>query len=165
MRRVRWCPRRLASAAPRAAATAALLVSLVSLAACDESSDLGQTCRMTIPAAERGGLAQELPAARVERAELDYVAFGTAECDNLVCLRTAGSPNPENENGGARGYCSAPCVSQRDCEPNFRGEDGALTCEELMPNVEQLRRDDLESFEAVFGPGTSTRYCILRRSR
>jgi hypothetical protein len=130
--------------------------------ACTVERDLGQTCKMTRPDPD-GGVALALEAERVSNPNLDYISFGAAECDDQVCLRTSRSANPEHEQGTARGYCSAPCIEASDCEPDFTGKKGTMRCEQVLPDLEQMKKDDPQAYEETFGAGASTRYCVLPR--
>jgi len=144
---------------------AALLV--VGLGACQAEKDLGQTCKMTRPNPIAGEAPIELEADQVADGSFDYMAFGAAECDDLVCLRTSGSANPENEEGRARGYCSAPCIDASDCDPDYLGNKGTMRCEQVLPDQEfldALRRSDPETYEKTFGSGAAAKYCVLPRT-
>jgi hypothetical protein len=139
--------------------------SLLSLAGCQAERDLGLECRMTKPT-EAGP--EDILASSVEDPNLDYMALGSAECDDLVCVRTAGSENPENVDGKARGYCTAPCIDARDCEPDFEGRTGTMGCERLLPDqefLETLKQSDPELYEKTFGSGVSAKYCVKPRVR
>jgi hypothetical protein len=143
------------------ASTIAVLLA-AGLAGCSVETDLGQTCKMTRPDTE-GGAPIELEASSITSETLDWISFGAAECDDLVCVRTAGSPNPAHENGMARGYCTKPCIDASDCAPDFQGRKGAMGCEQLLPDLEELKRTNPEEYERIFGSGTATNYCVLPR--
>lgn len=83
-----------------------LLALAVSLASCG-TSDLGSPCEM--PASVEAG-----------EPAFDYLYLGTAECDDLVCLRRKGTTSS---------VCSRACLDESDCEPGF-------ACVKLVPSVE-----------------------------
>lgn len=135
----------------------------VGLAGCETTKDLGATCAMTRPG-DNGP--EEIDESKVADDRIDYLALGSAECDDLVCIRTSGSANPENELGKARGYCTAPCIDDLDCEPDFEGNK-TLSCDELLlddPFLVALKESDPVTYEQVFGTGASARYCVKPRT-
>lgn len=145
---------------------AVLALSLLMLAGCQAEKDLGQECRMTTrpPNSDQS---VDIDATSVSDPNFDYVALGSAECDDLVCVRTAGSVNPENVEGKARGYCTAPCIDNSDCQPDFQGKKGTLSCERLLPDeafLAQLKASDPGLFERTFGSSVSAKYCVKPRS-
>lgn len=93
----------------------AAVLAAASLAACNPPSDLGKVCALTID----GGLW----VAAVSQTD-DYFFNGTAECENLVCLRSAASPLAPGY-----GICSGPCTPQVPNDPNSPSDDcaGGLT--------------------------------------
>ncbi len=86
----------------------ALAVTLV--AACDPPTDLGNTCVLQNPDGGPGGW-------DVTSSANDYYNNATAECQNLVCLRPAGSPLD-----AGLGFCSSPC-SPDSSSPNSHSDD------------------------------------------
>jgi len=136
---------------------------LVSFAGCEMTKDLGATCAMTKPGDDGP---EEIDEDKVADTRIDYIALGSAECDDLVCIRTSDSANPENELGKARGYCTAPCIDDLDCEPDFEGNK-TLKCERLLLDetfLSALKENDPETYEQIFGSGASAKYCIKPRT-
>lgn len=144
----------------------ALAVLAVALFTCTGEKDLGLTCKMTSPC--DASTPCPIPEARVlANTAVDYIALGSAECDDLACIRTRGSQNPANEEGIAHGYCTAPCIDNSDCSPNYEGKKGKLVCDQLMMDrayMDQLQRDNPVLYEQTFGSGASSNYCILPRA-
>jgi hypothetical protein len=129
------------------------------LLGCEATKDLGATCAMTRPGDDGP---EEIDESKVVDDRIDYLALGSAECDDLVCIRTSGSANPENELGKARGYCTASCIDDLDCEPDFEGKK-TLVCEELLLDeafLAALKENDPTTYEQIFGSGASARYCV-----
>lgn len=140
----------------RSAAVAFALGAGVALGACRASTDLGVTCKMT-------GVTPE----KVQNPGIDYIALGSAECDDLVCIRTAGSANPTNGAGEAHGYCTKSCIDSTDCSPDYQGGNNKLVCQRLLLDqafLDQFKQRDPKGYEATFGSGASSRYCILPSS-
>ncbi|MBI5547665.1 MAG: adventurous gliding motility lipoprotein CglC [Deltaproteobacteria bacterium] len=137
------------TSSPRASLT--ILLATLAVTSCQAKTDLGQTCKMTKPCDTPPC---PIPEDKVARTDIDYVALGSAECDDLVCIRTAGSENPPNDNKEARGYCTAACLDDLSCQPDFQGLTGQLKCEKLL----------LENAEAIFGSGAASKYCVKPRA-
>lgn len=143
-----------------------ILALLAFVAGCTTKGDLGANCRMTRSASTPEAPPTPVQESAVQNPALDYISFGAAECDNLVCLRTAGSTNPSNQDGEAIGYCSAPCVTDADCDATGDGVEGSLVCATVLPEMSALAEDDPVLYDQIFSPGTgaSNRYCILPRA-
>ena len=157
-------PRPTSSFKPSASSLLALALFLAP--GCTPSTDLGQTCKMTKPPPTEGGEPVEIDESEVGNTSVDYVALGSAECDDLVCIRTASSNNPPNDAGKARGYCTAPCIDETNCEYDYLGGRNKLTCARLLLSeefIKALQQEDPETFERVFGSSASAKYCILPR--
>ncbi|MBI5546601.1 MAG: adventurous gliding motility lipoprotein CglC [Deltaproteobacteria bacterium] len=162
---------------------ASTLVGLAALAltACSATTDLGQTCKMTKPCKEAGCTKPvNILQSEVEKnTGLDYVALGSAECDDLVCIRTANSLNPDpvcpNEGDTtcpaservAMGYCTSGCLDEANCRPDFQGKSDTMQCNQLLLSdsyLNQLKTEDPDTYNRVFGSGASANYCILPRT-
>jgi hypothetical protein len=74
----------------------------------------------------------------------DFISFGTAQCEDFVCVRDANIKKTGIATADALGYCSRPCVpkgsfgcaaenSADDSDPNKR-----LSCRALLLNEETL---------------------------
>jgi len=107
-------------------ATIALALTLAStlLAGC-QSPDVGQRCELlwnTAPGAP--------PAPTPATIASEYFETGNAACDNLVCIVSPQAPGARYYDcaGTQCGYCSKPCVSDKDC---FQSETG-LVCRQIV---------------------------------
>ncbi len=81
------------------------------LAACDPPTDLGNPCVLQNPDGGPGGWT-------ATSSTNDYYNNATAECQNLVCLRPAGSPLD-----AGLGFCSSPCTPDSSSDPNSPSDD------------------------------------------
>ena len=90
---------------PRSFALAAVL-----FAACDPPTDLGNPCVLQNPDGGPGGW-------DATSSTDDYYKYATAECQNLVCLRPAGSPLD-----AGLGICSSSCTPEGS-SPNSHSDD------------------------------------------
>jgi len=106
-------------------ASSALALTLASslLAGC-QSPDVGQRCELLWNAS--GSTPPPTPATVAS----DYFETGNAGCDNLVCIVSPQAPGARYYDcaGTQCGYCSKPCVSDKDC---FKSETG-LVCRQIV---------------------------------
>jgi hypothetical protein len=158
-------------------ATFVALVALLALSGCAKT-DLGQTCAMTKPKPAGGCPAGESstgPTCPITWAEIedqagtkDIVALGSPVCDDLVCVHSAhssGDPAADDK-GNAQGYCTACCLTDADCDPDFQGNKGTMTCAQLLLSdafMQQLKDNDPATYQKLFGDGACSHYCILPR--
>lgn len=88
----------------------------------------------------------------------DYISFGVAECDNLTCVRSRGTPLPSSEAEPA-GACSGECITDADCQ----GVDGGYICRELVFDDAFLGslRETLseEEYERYLGRIQNAKFC------
>lgn len=93
--------------------------------------------------------------------EKDYISFGVAECDNLTCVRSRGSPLPETEAQPA-GACSGECITDADCQ----GLEPGYVCRELVFDDAFLSslRDSLSDaeYERYLGRIQNAKFCAKR---
>jgi hypothetical protein len=87
-----------------------ILAVAVFLTACDPPTDLGNPCVLPNPDGGPG-------AWTATSSSNDYYNDATAECQNLVCLRPAGSPLD-----AGLGFCSSPCTPANS-SPNSPSDD------------------------------------------
>jgi hypothetical protein len=111
------------------------------LAGC-QSPDVGQRCELlwnTSPGAP--------PAPTPATISSEYFETGNTACDNLVCIVSPQDPGGKYYDcaGTQCGYCSKPCVSDKDC---FKSETG-LVCRQIVLDP---------AFIAGLDPETRTRY-------
>jgi hypothetical protein len=94
-----------------------------------QSPDVGQTCSLDIQ--DTAG---------------DYLETGKTECENLVCIRSAGR---------ADAYCSKPCVSNDDCAS---GETG-LVCRAVVLDPEFMASLPPDVRDKYLGDVRFSDYC------
>jgi hypothetical protein len=106
-------------------ASSALALTLASslLAGC-QSPDVGQRCELLWNSS--GSTPPPTPATVAS----DYFETGNAGCDNLVCIVSPQAPGDRYYDcaGSQCGYCSKPCVSDKDC---FKSDTG-LVCRQVV---------------------------------
>lgn len=90
-----------------------------------QSADVGQRCELLWNTAT-GAPAAPTPATIAS----EYFENGNTGCDNLVCIVSPQDPGERYYEcaGSQCGYCSKPCVSDKDC---FMSETG-LVCRQVV---------------------------------
>ncbi len=132
----------------------ASLASLAALTAC-QGPDVGQKCTLSWaqPPAPPPPSAASLYAA----CGADYVEFYAANgCENLVCIlspEAAGTKYGYTEPGV--GYCSKPCVSNRDCYQS----QTELICESVVLDSAFIAQLDPATRERYLGEVQYSSYC------
>jgi hypothetical protein len=145
---------------PSRCAAAAFALSALALGACAKT-DLGSTCKMTEPC--DAGVCPITPG-QVSNTAVDYIAFGAADCDDLVCLRSAGTKNPDNDTAQAKGYCTTPCINNDNCSPDYQGHSDQLQCQRLLLDQDFLNAlQDGGLYQEFFPNGVSSTYCVKPR--
>lgn len=152
------------------------IVFLLSAGTCAET-DIGAPCQLektrldpTIPGCENVGpedVSAHPECFRPNLSDLeqgrdkDFISFGVAECDNLICVRSRGSPLPQSE-AEPTGACSNECITDADCQ----GFEPGYVCRELVFDDAFLRslRDTLseEEYERYLGRIQNAKFCARR---
>lgn len=135
------------------------LVGFLYTAGCKPETDIGQACRMTKPC--KPGPTCPIAESEMSDPSQDYLSLGVSECDDLVCVRTANSG--AEENGEGYGYCSKSCIDSTDCEYDYEGNKNGFGCQQLLLSesyMQQLRENNPEAYDRVFGSGASSKYCV-----
>lgn len=125
---------------------AALLASSFFFLACPPRGDLGNPCKMprrtdagTTNLTEKEVRARTGTAANATR---DFLAFGSIDCDDLLCVRDATYASDAGDDAEALGYCSKPCDIGAACpssnpDDDMRG-DRRLNCRPLLLDEQTL---------------------------
>jgi hypothetical protein len=105
------------------------------------------------------------------RINQDFISFGAVECENLACVRTAGTELQTSGEGDAiqvLGYCSTPCNvgSATDCTVTSpqTAEDvkATLACRPLLLDelaLADLKKNDPDTYRGIFGENESANFC------
>ena len=161
---------------PRKPLLLSISLLLLSAGTCSET-DIGAPCQLqktrmdpTIPGCQDvrpGDLNTRPECFRPNLADLeegrdkDFISFGVAECDNLICVRSRGSPLPQSEAEPA-GICSNECITDADCQ----GADPGYICRELVFDDDFLRslRETLseEEYERHLGRIQNAKFCARK---
>jgi hypothetical protein len=135
-----------------------LLASVCALAAC-QKPDVGARCTLTWMV--NGGTKPPTPAT----AAGDYFESGNVACDDLICIV---SPSPAGSRYGACvdepnyagcGYCSKPCVSNKDCYSSSTG----LVCDQIVLDPAFLATLDPATKQRYLGEISFSSYCVVPR--
>ena len=158
---------------PYAVAWVLVVASLgAGLTGCRVQTDLGVECLLVRKGAVEGETAY-ITNAEVKPGQ-EYISFGAAQCDDLVCVRDANFPvDSANPGQPAKGYCSKHCVPQdgpslNDSCPAANADDdrkdspNRLTCREVLLDPETLaayKAADPVGYEEHFPPDVTPYYC------
>jgi hypothetical protein len=154
---------------------------------CEVSSDIGKPCVLVRKAtkAELDAEPGSEPFRFIMESQLtqglDFISFGSVQCEDLVCVRDANyDPKLTDEEKkdlskvAATGYCSKPCVENSDTALT---NNCAVTTSEALPEVKErmacrpmlldqqaldaLRANDRATYRAYFGDNTSPAFCAV----
>jgi hypothetical protein len=101
----------------------------------------------------------------------DFISFGSVECENLVCVRSAGTEVQTAGEGEAitvLGYCSEACnlTSTTDCSvthPDTATDvKSSMGCRALLLDeiaLADLKKNDPATYESIFGRNESPNFC------
>ncbi len=121
-----------------------VITSLIVLSACRPVSDLNKRC-VLIKRNPDGGTPLPLRESEVRNAQgqnKDFIAVGSLDCDDLICVRDSFLVSDASTESPAEGYCSRACIPAKPC-PSFdealdKGPS-ALSCRALLLSPETLR--------------------------
>ncbi|MFO0581613.1 MAG: adventurous gliding motility lipoprotein CglC [Anaeromyxobacter sp.] len=133
------------------------VVAAVTLGACQDP-DVGRPCRLSWNAGN------DPPAPTPQTAAGDYFETGNLGCDDLVCIV---SPAPAgarysscaDATNGVCGYCSKPCVSNRDCSTDKTG----LVCDLLLLDPAFVATLDDATRQRYLSDVAFSSYCVVPR--
>jgi hypothetical protein len=135
------------------------LVPLLALLACD-TPDVGQRCVLTWNQSweEDGTAAPPTP----DTATGDYFETGNVSCDNLVCIVSPAITGSKYAtcSGDACGYCSKPCVSNKECYTSKT----QLVCDTVVLDDAFIATLDDATRVRYLGDVTSSYYCVVQRA-
>lgn len=134
------------------------LIALLTASACDKP-DVGARCVLAWNQNwETDGTP---PPPKPSTAQGDYFETGNLGCDDLVCIVSPAAPGTKygSCSGTACGYCSKPCVSDRDC---YTGSTG-LKCQQLILDPTFLATLDEITKQRYLGETQNINYCVVPR--
>lgn len=121
----------------------ALAVSSVLGASCKPATDLNNRC-VLVKRNPDGGTPVTLRESEVRAAQganKDFIAVGSLDCDDLICVRDSFFSSDAGLDDPAEGYCSRQCVVGSLCpssDPNLDKGPKALNCRSLLLSPETL---------------------------
>lgn len=155
-------------ALPALLSIAALIVPM--LFGCTNAGDNGRPCFLVKRDPADTNPDDGVDRVRVTEGEIgqgtDFISFSATECEDLVCVREAGTAASGNPSTEAVGKCSRPCVGE-GAECPSAVSDLTLSCRALLLDVETLskvRQADPVRFESAFGGTTSPFFCVADRA-
>lgn len=117
----------------------ALLLAL----ACKPATDLNKPCNLVKKG--DGGIAfitEGDVQNRLKNHPLDFITFGSVDCEDLTCVRDPSFPAGADLTAPAKGYCSTVCIEGSTCRSFDDSYDKdpatALTCRALLLDAATL---------------------------
>lgn len=90
----------------------------------------------------------------------DYIEFNAANgCENLVCILSPAVGTSYASRGPGVGYCSKPCVANRDC---YQADTG-LVCRAIVLDPDFMAALDPETRARYLGEIQYSSYCALEK--
>lgn len=138
-----------------ASLTVLALSTLLALPACDKP-DVGSRCQLAWNANWKQDGTPPPPTPTT--AQGDYFESGNTDCDDLICILSPAKPEAKYGkcSGEACGYCSKPCVSNRDC---YSGDTG-LVCDQVVLDPTFIATLDAQTAERYLGEIRTSNYCV-----
>ncbi len=126
-----------------------LIAPLAVLSGC-QSPDVGAECMLS--------WGNPATAPKASEVQADYVEFNAANgCENLVCIVSPTVDTAYASRDRGVGYCSKPCVANRDCYPDATG----LVCRSIVLDADYLARLDPATRERYLGDIQYSSYCAI----
>ena len=162
-------------------ATLGILTALglgIALSTCTPRTDLGKDCflvrRNPAYTPDGGGPTAVNLLEKDIKPSMDFISFGSVECEDLVCVRDLNYvPGPMvKPEDNAKGYCSRACTAGTVC-PAMVGADDAnpaksLSCRALLLDDQTLvaiKTADPATFQKYFGATLSPFFCARGTAR
>lgn len=120
----------------------ALTLSVLGLG-CKPATDLNNRC-VLVKRNPDGGTPVNLRESEVRNAQAqnkDFIAVGSLDCEDLICVRDSFFASDAGANDPAEGYCSRQCVVGSACPSASEADDRgarALNCRSLLLSPETL---------------------------
>lgn len=122
--------------------TAAVALSVTSVA-CKPATDLNSRCTL-VKRNPDGGTPLPILEGEVRNAQganKDFIAIGSLDCEDLICVRDSAFASDSGVDAPAEGYCSRQCVQGTTCpsyDENLDKGPKALNCRALLLSAETL---------------------------
>jgi hypothetical protein len=152
---------------PALLSLSALLAPLLS--GCTNAGDNGRPCFLVKRDPADTDPSDGVDRVRITEGEIgqgtDFISFSATECEDLVCVREAGTETTGNPAAEAVGKCSRPCAGE-GAECPSAVENLTLSCRALLLDTDTLskvRQADPDRFENAFGGTTSPFFCVADR--
>lgn len=135
------------------------------LLGCKPATDLNQRCSLVKRNPDGGKplAINERDVRNAQGANKDFIAIGSLDCEDLICVRDSAFTSDAGLDDPAEGYCSRQCQSGSSC-PSFdenldRGQK-ALNCRALLLSAETLA--ELTSSDGGAFPGVRDPFFCAR---
>lgn len=110
---------------------------------CKPATDLNSRCSL-VKRNPDGGTPLPILEGEVRNAQgqnKDFIALGSLDCEDLICVRDSNFTSDAGPNDPAEGYCSRQCVQGSTCpsfDENLDKGPKALSCRALLLSAETL---------------------------
>nr|WP_275583578.1 adventurous gliding motility lipoprotein CglC [Archangium primigenium] len=138
---------------------------------CEVPSEVGKPCLLVKKSSSPDRKFDPVVPADVQL-DQDFVSFGSQDCEDLICVRSAGptlETTPEGDIVRVLGYCSKACagegaastcaVNHPDAKPEVKAN---MACQSLLLDQQALndfRTSDPVGYRATFGENVSPYFC------
>jgi len=121
----------------------ALAVISVAVVACKPATDLNSRCTLVKRNPDGGAPLPilEREVRNAQGANKDFIAIGSVEWVDLICVRDSAFSSDASVDGPAEGYCSRACAQASTCpsfDENLDKGPKALSCRALLLSAETL---------------------------
>jgi hypothetical protein len=146
---------------PRGALQVLTVAFAATLYGCPPPVDYGSPCKMVD---SKGQPVPTTTCTTAVNTGHNLIAFGAADCGDLVCVYTKGAPPNGYKNGGSDcyGYCSsASCLSDGDCQSGT--SNGKMTCQPLLLSASVVAGPgcNADGGSSVIPCGAANLYCAF----
>ncbi|MBL8915074.1 MAG: adventurous gliding motility lipoprotein CglD [Archangium sp.] len=144
---------------------AALVLLAVAFVGCKPATDLNQRCSL-VKRNPDGGKPLSIAERDVRNAQganKDFIAIGSLDCEDLICVRDSAFTTDSGLDDPAEGYCSRQCQQGTSCpsyDENLDRGQKALNCRALLLSQETLAA--LTSSDGGAFPGVRDPYFCAR---
>ncbi|ATB27345.1 adventurous gliding motility lipoprotein CglC [Melittangium boletus] len=142
---------------------------------CEVPSEVGKPCLLVKKSSSADRKFDPVVPSDIQL-DQDFVSFGSQDCEDLICVRTAGSKLETTVEGDVErvlGYCSKACTEGNTTTCAINHPDATdeikstMSCRSLLLDQQALddfRKQDPAGYRATFGENASPFFCAATSS-
>jgi hypothetical protein len=140
---------------------------------CEVPSEVGKPCLM-VKKSSSADRKFDLVLPSDIQLDQDFISFGAQDCEDLICVRNAGSKLELSEGGSVLGYCSKACLPESTTNacavnhPEATAEvKSTMSCRALLLDqkaLDDLRLNNPSEYRSTFGENASPTFCAAASS-